>query len=127
MIAGKIVAGKLISDLKGITIGLPKAVEEGSQDLAAAIAVGAQIRALREGSVQAHVESGISSSGAEVRLDAPRFPMILGAEFGGGGRPTTRQFPPHRGPDGYMLFPEVREHEDEIVDIMGKPIDEVLD
>jgi len=31
-----------------------------------------------------------------------------GAEFGGGARKTTRQFPPHLGGTGYVFYPTVR-------------------
>jgi hypothetical protein len=34
--------------------------------------------------------------------------LIFGAEFGGRGQPTTQQFLPHRGRDGYFLFPTLR-------------------
>jgi hypothetical protein len=41
-------------------------------------------------------------------------PYFFGAEFGGGGRPRTRQFPPHRGQAGYFLWPTIkaRQHAD---------------
>ncbi|HMM41888.1 MAG TPA: hypothetical protein PKA95_08300 [Thermomicrobiales bacterium] len=37
-----------------------------------------------------------------------RVPEFYGQEFGGGTRPRTRQFPPHRGREGYFLWPTVR-------------------
>jgi len=33
--------------------------------------------------------------------------IFYGVEFGGRRRPTTRQFPPHRGRKGYVLFPTI--------------------
>lgn len=36
--------------------------------------------------------------------------VFFGAEFGGGGRPTTRQFPPYRGHTGYWFWPTIRHH-----------------
>ena len=33
--------------------------------------------------------------------------IFFGVEFGGGRRSTTRQFPPHRGKRGYVLFPTI--------------------
>lgn len=36
--------------------------------------------------------------------------VLWGAEFGGGARPSTRQFLPHLGTLGYALWPAVREH-----------------
>lgn len=40
--------------------------------------------------------------------------VIWGGEFGGGKRPNTRQFMPHRGTIGYALWPEVRAQSDDI-------------
>ena len=34
--------------------------------------------------------------------------IFFGSEFGGGQRPTTQQFPPHRGQRGYFLYPTAR-------------------
>jgi hypothetical protein len=36
--------------------------------------------------------------------------VFFGAEFGGGRRPTTRQFPPWQGRTGYWFWPTVRRH-----------------
>lgn len=35
--------------------------------------------------------------------------VFFGAEFGGRGRPTTQQFPPHRGRQGYFFWPTIRD------------------
>lgn len=50
------------------------------------------------------------ASGREARVTAggARVPEFYGQEFGGGARPRTRQFPPHRGREGYFLWPTVR-------------------
>ena len=50
------------------------------------------------------------ASGREARVTAggARVPEFYGQEFGGGRRPRTRQFPPHRGREGYFLWPTVR-------------------
>ncbi|GAB4333692.1 MAG: hypothetical protein Kow0010_20360 [Dehalococcoidia bacterium] len=50
------------------------------------------------------------ASGREARVVAggARVPEFYGQEFGGGARPRTRQFPPHRGREGYFLWPTVR-------------------
>ncbi|MBI2764850.1 MAG: hypothetical protein HYX53_02935 [Chloroflexi bacterium] len=51
-----------------------------------------------------------NASGREARVVAggQRAPEFYGQEFGGGARPRTRQFPPHRGREGYFLWPTVR-------------------
>ena len=40
--------------------------------------------------------------------------MTFGTEFGGQRRRHTLQFRPHRGRDGYMFWPNVRHHSDDI-------------
>lgn len=34
--------------------------------------------------------------------------LFFGAEFGGGAKPTTQQFRPHRGHTGYFFFNQLR-------------------
>jgi hypothetical protein len=43
-----------------------------------------------------------------VTAGGARVPAFYGQEFGGGARQRTRQFPPHRGREGYFLWPTVR-------------------
>lgn len=52
--------------------------------------------------------------------------VFFGAEFGGGGRPTTRQFRPHKGHDGYWLWPTLRDDADDMLDAYQQLIDKVL-
>jgi alkylation response protein AidB-like acyl-CoA dehydrogenase len=40
--------------------------------------------------------------------------MTLGTEFGGQRRRHTLQFRPHRGQEGYMFWPNIRHHGDDI-------------
>lgn len=40
--------------------------------------------------------------------------VIWGAEFGGGARPSTLQFQPHKGRVGYFLWPTVRDRNQDI-------------
>jgi hypothetical protein len=77
-------------------------------------ATGARQRGGSLGGVHRHVLPGLNVVGNTIRLDVRRQPAILGAEFGGGRRPTTQQFPPWRGSDrqaGYMLYPALRAEE----------------
>lgn len=56
--------------------------------------------------------------------------VIWGAEFGGGVRPTTRQFPPWRGNDtgaGYFLWPAVRGDREFIEQAYGDAILDATD
>lgn len=54
--------------------------------------------------------------------------VVFGAEFGGGGQETTPdggstlQFKPHRGNEGFFLFPTVRENMGRIVDACADAI-----
>lgn len=52
--------------------------------------------------------------------------VIWGAEFGGGGRPSTRQFLPHRGRDGYFLWPTIRDNGREIKARYSRALDKAL-
>lgn len=82
------------------------------------------------GGVHHHVLPGIIVMGGNrIRLDARSHPAILGAEFGGGRRPTTQQFPPWRGAGrgaGYMLYPAIRDEEQEADRILTSLIEKAL-
>lgn len=49
-------------------------------------------------------------SGVEAKIVAggPSAPSFFGHEFGGGRRPTTRQFPAFKGATGYVMYPAIR-------------------
>lgn len=56
--------------------------------------------------------------------------VIYGAEFGGGRRPTTRQFKPWRGNKGdagYFLWPTVRAEYDTVVERYGEALMRAVD
>lgn len=76
---------------------------------------GARQRGAQLGGVHAHVLPGLNVVGGNsIRLNPRAQPAVMGAVFGGGRRPTTRQFPPWRGSgrnSGYMVFPDLREQE----------------
>ena len=52
--------------------------------------------------------------------------IFFGVEFGGGRRSTTRQFPPHRGKRGYVLFPTIIKMHDFIKKEYTDQIERVL-
>jgi hypothetical protein len=52
--------------------------------------------------------------------------VFRGAEFGGGKRPTTRQFLRHRGHQGYFFWQAVRDSKSFIATEYLKAIDDVL-
>lgn len=49
--------------------------------------------------------------------------VFYGAEFGGGRRATTRQFPAHRGRRGYFLYPAARDNGRRFYGMWGDAID----
>lgn len=90
-----------------------------------AAAVGVTVRA-RSDRVPAIVSGGarrLSTLSGKPRAGA----VFFGAEFGGGGRPTTRQFRPHKGKTGYFLWPQLREDEREMVERWLTAIEGILE
>jgi hypothetical protein len=66
-------------------------------------------------------------TGRRVKRKVTRGDVFFGAEFGGGARPTTRQFLRHRGRSGYFFWPTVRKHKGDIADAYLGAIQKVLD
>jgi hypothetical protein len=66
-------------------------------------------------------------TGRKVKRKVTRGDVFFGAEFGGGARPTTRQFLRHRGRSGYFFWPTVRKHKGDIADAYLGAIQKVLD
>jgi hypothetical protein len=52
--------------------------------------------------------------------------VIWGAEFGGGRRPSTTQFAPHRGRQGYFLWPTIRANSRDIKARYSRALDKAL-
>ena len=53
--------------------------------------------------------------------------VFFGAEFGGGMRKSTKQFRPHRGTQGYWMWPQLREDEMFMIQDWLDAIDRALD
>ena len=66
-------------------------------------------------------------TGRKVKRKVTRGDVFFGAEFGGGARPTTKQFLRHRGRSGYFFWPTVRKHKADIADAYLGAIQKVLD
>jgi hypothetical protein len=110
---------RFIRDMTVLQATLPALLKEEDEAQAGDIAKRARAKGSDLGSVQAKAAPGIRAVNQApiVRLFVDEHPYILGAEFGGGARPTTRQFPPWRGKGedaGYMLFPTIRERSEEL-------------
>lgn len=99
------------ADLKAAGKDAVKELARESKKLSEDIAQRARDRANALGSTAAHVADAIksvqSSTGVYIRLDGAAFPEAWGAEFGGRRRPTTQQFQPFLGRQGYFLYPTV--------------------
>lgn len=52
--------------------------------------------------------------------------IFYGAEFGGGARPTTQQFLPHRGRRGYFLYPTARARSRRYTDLWADAVDDAF-
>ncbi|MFT4295642.1 MAG: hypothetical protein QM582_09550 [Micropruina sp.] len=87
-----------------------RAAAAGSSPQSAAV-VGS-IRARRD-RVPAVAAGGAGRSG--VSGGATTGQLFFGAEFGGQGRPTTKQFRPHRGTSGYWFFPTLRRDQERMM------------
>lgn len=53
--------------------------------------------------------------------------VFFGAEFGGGARRTTRQFPPHKGTEGYFFWPTLRADVGSMFAEWAKALDQITD
>lgn len=124
--------GSSIAGLKRALRRLPKEtsqeLKEASRDIAQGVADDAQALAASLGGAWRYLGPTIKpqlSSQPGVKMGGRRkLPgekgerqtvgdLLWGLEFGGGARPRTRQFMPHRGQLGYALWPTVRAHSDD--------------
>ena len=112
---------ELIRDLRRVDREIPRRLTTFMQPIGQQVAVSSRQKASSLGSVHAHVAPGIKGGAtggrAYVSLNPNQQPAILGAEFGGGRRKTTRQFPPWRGAgprSGYMVLPTIWDQYDDI-------------
>lgn len=78
------------------------------------------------GRTKASIRGTAGQKEAKVVAGGPKAPGFFGHEFGGGGRPRTRQFPVHRGRDGYFLYPVVREEVKHAAEDWNRLFDEVF-
>lgn len=121
---------ELQRDLKAVSAAAPKELAEASKDVANFVADDARDKAGGLGGVAAKVAPSVRGSGTSrggaITLGGSSYPMALGAEFGGRGRPTTQQFQPHLGRTGYFVYPAIRENADEIESAYVDKLDDIL-
>ena len=100
------------------------------KEIATEVASDATGKAYSLGGVAAHVAPSISASAgftsAGVSFGGAAHPAAMGAEFGGQGRPTTQQFKPFRGHEGYFVYPAIRDNSEEIERTYLAAVDNIL-
>lgn len=139
----KVTAYNSIAGLNKALRSLPKTasaeLRDASQEIADDVAQSARRKASTIGGVAAKVAPTIRAKrdripvvqmgGSKKIRDGANQTVgnvIWGSEFGGQGRPRTMQFLPHRGKDGYFLWPSVREtdigerYSDALMDALNK-------
>lgn len=125
---------QLIRDLRRVERDLPKAMRSTFFPISQRVVTKATRRAESLGGVQRHavrrgLRGGATQNSAWIKLLGTKEPTIHGAEFGGGRRSTTRQFPPWRGSgggSGYFVYPTVRGMSGEIADLLEDQLNDLL-
>jgi hypothetical protein len=116
--------------LKAVSADAPKELNAAAKEVAAFVADDARSTAAGLGGVAAHVAPSIKPSGTArggaINLGGAAYPMALGAEFGGRGRPTTQQFQPHLGRTGYFVYPTIRRDGDRIESEFSEKLDDLM-
>lgn len=113
---------------------LPKDVKDGADELVREIpkfvasnaVAAASTRAERKAASTIKAQKNTVSLGGGGKRQAAGS-MALGTEFGGRGRPTTMQFRPHRGKDGYFFWPSIRNNSDHIKKMWDDLVDGLLE
>jgi hypothetical protein len=116
--------------LKAVDAAAPKELAAAGKEVAGFVADDARGKASGLGGVAAKVAPSIAPGGTQrggsVNFGGSAYPMALGAEFGGRGRPTTQQFKPHLGRTGYMVYPSIRENSERIEDEFRNKLDDLM-
>lgn len=116
--------------LKAVSDTAPKELNAASKKVAGLVADDARGDAAGLGGVAAKVAPSIKGSGTArggaITLGGTSYPMALGAEFGGRGRPTTQQFQPHLGRTGYFVYPAIRANGDRIESTYSDLLDDLM-
>lgn len=117
-------------ELRALDRTLPRELGQANKRAAEMVAERARQRAQSLGSVAAKSAPSIKAAAeqrrSKINLGSTREPWALGAEFGGQGRPTTQQFEPHRGREGYFLYPTIRDTRDEYLEIYGRILEQLM-
>lgn len=107
----------------------PHGRNPGSRSQAAAVVEGLRARHDRVPVIKLDHKRGFVSRSRPNRRRKVKVTMgqvFFGAEFGGGRRPTTRQFLRHRGRSGYFFWITVRQNKDFIITEYFNAVERVL-
>lgn len=117
-------------ELRQLDSKLPRELTAANKKAAELVAEKARGKATSLGGVAAKTAPSIKAAAeqrrSKINIGGARAPWALGAEFGGQGRPTTMQFQPHRGRQGYFLYPTIRDTRDEFMDVYERAIDQLM-
>lgn len=116
--------------LKSISAEAPKELAAAGKEVAGFVAEDAKGKASGLGGVAAKVAPSIApggtARGGSVNFGGAAYPMAMGAEFGGQGRPTTQQFRPHLGRTGYFVYPSIRDNGERIETEFSNKLDDLM-
>jgi len=114
-------------------------LRNAARDIATATAREARAEGMGMSALQRLAASSVRSgsdrvpkilSGGGARVGHKRTPVgsiFFGAEFGGGAKVTTRQFPRHRGQAGYFLWPTIRKRKNRDLALYQRALDRVCE
>lgn len=123
----------LLRALSKIPKNLQADVRDASQAIANDLAAGA--RGAAHTPLQRMASTGLKAkrdrvpvvqTSGMVRAGVRMRDVFYGAEFGGGRRATTQQFPPHKGQVGYFLYPYARAHANKYADMWADAVDKAF-
>ena len=121
-------------ELRRVSNDFPRELRLANLEAAEVVAKAARAKAQALGGVARKSAPSIKATAeqrrAKVSFGGPKFPFALGAEFGGGSRPSTRQFKAWRGNDsgaGYFVFPEIRRTKDAFLEVYEKGLFDLIE
>ncbi len=117
-------------ELRQVDSKLPRELRTAGNEAAGNIVSDAQGRASAQGGALGKAAPSIKAASqqrnAAVAIGGGSYPFALGGEFGGQGRPSTMQFQPHRGTQGYALYPAIRSGRAEFMETYADMIDRLM-
>lgn len=117
-------------ELRAVDKDFPKELRLANKGAAEIVADATRASFASRGGVAPKVAPSVKAlaqqRSASVKIGGAKYPYAMGSEFGGRGRPRTRQFPPWRGNGegaGYSLYESIRAQRDKVMDSYGDALD----